>query len=235
MFQLTLLEGSFDRKTGLLFFVALSQNGLKWTEWVWKKKLIVSSPHNDLCVRVYEFHTFAYQNVFLNLLSFQSCITKRCILCPRSPSFPHYLSSTCGMLHFVNHVLWSWAWEEYFSEGAKSFFQNFFPAWNAFPSRKFPFLVDPKQISVVWKVKSKKKKKKRVLSFSFHFQFSTFPFFSDFPSFLLQFPFFPFLSFPGRSAEISRSEVSGGALCPPAPRLLRHWLWSVQFALGVKI
>ena len=78
----------------------------------------------------------------------------------------------------------------------------------------FPILVDPKQISVVLKTekqkKKKKKKKKKVISSffnfsSFHFQFS---FFSA------PFSLFPCLSFPGTSAEISRSEVLGGTLSP---------------------
>ena len=67
----------------------------------------------------------------------------------------------------------------------------------------------------------KKKEKQSLLILSlflltftiFHLPFFNFPFFPHFP-------FFPCLSFPGRSAEISRSEVSGGALFP---RLLRHW------------
>ena len=57
---------------------------------------------------------------------------------------------------------------------------------------------------------------------TFHFQFSTFPFTIFLLSFsiLTPFPFFPCLFYPGRSAENSRSEVSGGALCPPAHRLV---------------
>ena len=74
-----------------------------------------------------------------------------------------------------------------------------------------------------WKVKNKKKKKKKIpphfVNSPFHFQFSTFPF-STFPFliFLLFFSIFLFLAslfIPGRSAEISRWEMSG-ALCPPA-------------------
>ena len=94
---------------------------------------------------------------------------------------------------------------------------------------------------------SKKKKKeeeeeeeKKVLSSFCNFPPSILNFllpFYNFPSFLLHFPpfsfFFSCLFFPGRSAEISRSEVSGGhsaprslwghfAPCPP--HLLRHWV-----------
>ena len=77
--------------------------------------------------------------------------------------------------------------------------------------------------------KKRKEEKKKVLTsfqnFScFHFKFFTFsPSLYNFPSFLLNFypftlfPFFPCLFFPDRSTKISRSEVSGGALCPPAP------------------
>ena len=51
----------------------------------------------------------------------------------------------------------------------------------------------------------------------FHFQFSPFPFF-DFLLFLSVFPFYPCLSFPSRSAEISQWEVSGGGdTLPPMP------------------
>ena len=52
----------------------------------------------------------------------------------------------------------------------------------------------------------------------FHFQFSTFPFTIslDFFSMFPLFTFFPSLFFPGRSVEISQSDVSGGTL-PPAP------------------
>ena len=116
-----------------------------------------------------------------------------------------------------------------FLRGQSHFSLFFFPAWNAFPREKIPILVDPKQISVVFKSEKQKKKKKKKksphlflwLSY-FHFQFSSFPFF-NFPSFPLNFhpfPFFPSLFFPDMSAKICRSEVSGGTL-PPC--LLRHW------------
>ena len=56
----------------------------------------------------------------------------------------------------------------------------------------------------------------------FDFQVSTFPFtiFLLFFSIFTPFPFFPCLVFSGRSAEISRSEVSRGhsAPLPPSPR-----------------
>ena len=99
-------------------------------------------------------------------------------------------------------------------------------------------MVEPKQISVVLKSEKQKqinnkkikKKKKKVLSLfcnfsTFHFHFFTFPFtiFLPFFSIFTPFPFFPCLFFPGRSAEISRSEVSGGhsAPCPPPVTPLR--------------
>ena len=67
-------------------------------------------------------------------------------------------------------------------------------------------------------VKCLKKKKGGLPSFcnfsTFHFQFSTFPF----TIFLLFFSIFtPFPFFPGRSAEISRSEDSGGHSTPTPP------------------
>ena len=112
-----------------------------------------------------------------------------------------------------------------FFRGGSQFFLIFSPAWNAFSRKKIPILVDSKQILVVLKSEKKKKKKKKkkgplhifevfLLTFStFHLPFSLFRF-----SFVLHFPFFPCLFFPGRSAEISRWEVSGGTLtpCPPA-------------------
>ena len=70
-----------------------------------------------------------------------------------------------------------------------------------------------KQTTKQNKTKQKQKQKKVLCSFS---NFFTFPF----SIFLLSplFSFFLYLFFPGRSAEISRSEISG-----PCPRLLRHW------------
>ena len=73
--------------------------------------------------------------------------------------------------------------------------------------------------------KKKKKKKKKSSPY-----FVTFPppsifsiFHLRFPSFLLHFPFFPCLSFPGRSAGISPSEFS----VPPFPHLLTPLLMSL--------
>ena len=90
----------------------------------------------------------------------------------------------------------------------------FFPGVKCFFQYKIPILVHPKQISSVFKVKRKKKrkrkkkKKKKVLT-SFYP-----PSLLQFSFFLSQFsPLFPF--FPNMSAKISRSEISGGALCPP--------------------
>ena len=80
-----------------------------------------------------------------------------------------------------------------------------------------------------WTVKSKKKKKKKkkkspllfLQLFLLQFQIFILTFF-NFPSFLLHFPYFPCLSFPHTSAEISRSGVCGGHSapmppCPPPP------------------
>ena len=102
--------------------------------------------------------------------------------------------------------------EESFSEGAKSFFLNFFPAWYTISRWKIP---TKKNFSGF--EKWKKKKKKKVLSLICNFSsFHLLPFsifhlsYFYFPSFLI----FPSLSFPGRSAEISWWQVSEGALCP---------------------
>ena len=115
--------------------------------------------------------------------------------------------------------------------GGKVIFPDFFSRREMlFPGRKFPILVDPKQICHFqkWKAKKKKKKKERSshlfrASSYFHFQFLTFPLpFSFFSSqFLPISPFFPSLFFPDTSAKISRSEVSGGhsAPLPPTPLL----------------
>ena len=87
-----------------------------------------------------------------------------------------------------------------------------------FPRRKISILVHPKQISAV--LKSEKKRKKNLSSF---WDFSLLPFpifhlpFYNFPFFLLH---FSLPLFPGRSAEISLSEISGGH---SAPHLLHHW------------
>ena len=117
--------------------------------------------------------------------------------------------------------------------GGKIIFPDFFPGVKCFFSqKKIPTLVDPKQIAFVFKSenqKKKKKKKKKVLisfyNFShLHFKFSTFPFtiFLLFFSIFTPFPFFPCLFFSRYAAKTSQSEVSEGALCPPAPRLLCH-------------
>ena len=92
-----------------------------------------------------------------------------------------------------------------FSEGAKSFFLIFSRREMLFPGRKFPFL-DPKS-------------KKVLSSFcNFSFPFSIFHLsFFNFISFSIPPFFFPCLSFPGRTADISRSEVSGEHYAP-SPR-----------------
>ena len=80
-----------------------------------------------------------------------------------------------------------------------------------------------------WKAKKKKKKKKGphhfLYNFSyFHFQFSTFPFY-NFPSFLLNFHSFYHFSLSLFSRYVIKNfpvRSLWGALCPPAPHLLRH-------------
>ena len=110
-----------------------------------------------------------------------------------------------------SHKFWVWrergsrgGVRQIFFWGAKSLsFSWFFSAaWNA---NKFQWF---------WKVKSKKSSP----------QFVTFPSsIFNFPHSLLLFsffsPFFPLVSlkFPGRSVEISQSEVSGGTRLPPCP------------------
>ena len=82
-----------------------------------------------------------------------------------------------------------------------------------------------------WNAKKKKKKKSSLILLLFHLPFSIFHLsFYNFPSFLLNFHPFSLFSLPlfsrYRSAEISRSKVSGGhsAPYPPPPPLLRHCL-----------
>ena len=90
-----------------------------------------------------------------------------------------------------------------------------------FPGRKFPILVDPKQISVVFKSEKQKKRSSPI--------FITFPTcISNFPPSLLQFTFFsskfstlfPFFLdsfFPIRQEKFSGQKSLGGTLppCPP--------------------
>ena len=103
--------------------------------------------------------------------------------------------------------------------------QSHFPDF--FPDVKCFFLVENFHFGT-----PKTNLKKRGVLSSF-WKFSLYPFsifhlpFYNFPSFLLHFPpfqFFPCLFFPGRSAEISRSEVSGGT----APHLLRHCMFEIH-------
>ena len=89
-----------------------------------------------------------------------------------------------------------------------------------FPVENFHFGRPIKDFSRFGKLKSRKKGHLLILELSL-LPFSIFhlPFY-NFHSFLLHFPpfpFFPCLFFPGRSAEISWSEVSGGTLPPPPP------------------
>ena len=91
--------------------------------------------------------------------------------------------------------------------GAKSFFLIFFLGVKCFfPIENFHFGRPKTNFCHFEKWKAKKK---RVLSFFWNY--SLLPF-SIFLLFFSIFPSFPF--FPNRSAEISRSEVSGGKLYP---------------------
>ena len=135
----------------------------------------------------------------------------------------------------IDHYSWyrSQAWDlsrgvtGIFFWGGKVIFPDFFPGVKCFFPVENSHFVRPKTNFCrfqKWKAKKKKKKKKRVLtSFSDVFLLP-FPIFHLFFSIFTPFPFFPCPFFPNTSAKISRSEVSGGALCPPAPRLLRHWI-----------
>ena len=108
----------------------------------------------------------------------------------------------------------------------QSHFSWFFPTvkW-FFPVENSHFGRPKTNFSGFGKWKGKEKKEKKGLSsfcnFSpFHFQFSTFLF----SIFRLFYSIFPCLSFPGRSTEISQSEVSGGH---SAPCLLHHCFCAV--------
>ena len=120
-----------------------------------------------------------------------------------------------------------------FFRGGKVIFPDFFPGVKCFfPSENSHFGRPKTNFSHFekWQASTKKKVLSSFCNFSsFHFQYSTFPF-SIFLLFCSIFPFFLCLSFPGRSAEISRSEVSGGTL-PPC--LLRRCL-SYPIKLKVK-
>ena len=100
-----------------------------------------------------------------------------------------------------------------------------------FPVENFNFGRPKTNFSSFWKVRRKKKKKKASSYFVtfppsiFNFPPSLLQFSFFFFSIFTPFPFFFFAFFPGRSAEISRSDVSGGALC--SPRLLRNWCQTV--------
>ena len=132
----------------------------------------------------------------------------------------------------------------FFSEGAKSFFLIFFPRCEMlFPGRKFPLWYTHNKFSGFEKSKNekqkkKKKKKRKKERSSTHYSFCIF---FTFPStiFLLFFsiftPFHFFLAsfFPIGQLILSPGQKSLGALCSPAPHLLRH-CWSLSPSL-VKI
>ena len=101
----------------------------------------------------------------------------------------------------------------------QSHFSWFFPGVKCFfPVENFPFWQPTQNKFLLF---SKVKKKKVLTSFrAFPTSISNFePSLYNFPSFLLNFypfPLFSFPIFPDTSAKISRSEISGEALCPPA-------------------
>ena len=119
-------------------------------------------------------------------------------------------------------------------EEAKSFSWFFSQREIFFPVENFHFGRPKTSFSGFEKWKEKEKRKIFSSFSSFHFIFKLFlSSIFNFPSSLLWysffsspfstlFPFFPCLFFPGRSVEISRSELSGGHYAP-CPRLLRHW------------
>ena len=148
-------------------------------------------------------------------------------------------SNLSPFLHFIGHAgrgitgIFFW--------GGKVIFPDSFPGVKWFLPVKISHFGRSKtnfcrfQMWKAQKIKSTKKKKRERKSSSPLFitfptsisnfppsllQFSQFSFFSS--QFSPLFPFFPCLFFPNTSAKLSRSEISGGALCPPAPRLLRH-------------
>ena len=105
--------------------------------------------------------------------------------------------------------------------GGKVIFPDFFPGVKCFFPVENSHFGRPKtnfRRFQKWKAKKKKKKKKKKVLTSFSAVFLLpFPIFHLFFSIFTPFPFFPCLFFPDTSAKISRSEVSGGALCPPCP------------------
>ena len=129
-------------------------------------------------------------------------------VCPASPTFASHSGelnehlcwfggneSFPRTLHSQSNSIW-WNWKtcpqghkRKIFWGGKVIFLIFFPAWNAFSQYRISILVDPKQISVILKVK------KGLSSFcnfsSFHFKFLPFAF----SIFLLFFHYFCF-SFP---------------------------------------
>ena len=97
-----------------------------------------------------------------------------------------------------------------------------------FPGRKLPFWYTKNKFQWFWKVKNKKKKKKKKEKESPLLVL----YFVTFPSFFFIFPFFPCLSFPGRSAKISCWEVSGGHCLP---RLLCHWQFVDEIETNITV
>ena len=100
-----------------------------------------------------------------------------------------------------------------------------------FPGRKFPILVDPKQISVIFKSDKQKKKKKKVFTSFLYFPIFHLPFYNIF----LLFNFTPFpislpLFFLIHQQKFPSQKSLGGTL-PPCPHLLRHW---VKIVKGVR-
>ena len=114
-----------------------------------------------------------------------------------------------------------------FSEGAKTFFLLFFLRTKClFPVENFLFGRPKTNFRGFekWQKSDVLSSFCNFASFIFNFPPSLFQFSFFSSPFSLTSPFFPCLSFPGRSAEISWSEVSGGggALFPWPPPPLRH-------------
>ena len=121
--------------------------------------------------------------------------------------------------------------------GGKVIIPNFFPGVKCFfPVENFHFGRPKTNKKTKQKQKQKRSSPHFGTSASFHFQFSTFPFtifllfFSIFPPF----PFFPCLFLPGRSAEISRSEVSGVTLSPCHTPVTPLFGWLLKLTLLFK-
>ena len=126
---------------------------------------------------------------------------------------------------------------EKFFWGGKAIFLIFFPVENFHfgrPKTNFRRLEK-------WNAKKKKKKKKDSFLVFKLFPPSIFTF--PFTIFVLLFSIFPFffsscLFFPGRSAEISRSEVSGGgghSVPTPPPCYATSWMPMILTPISIRL